>query len=301
MIPAMRHLISIADLSKEEIEELLRTAAKLKEDRRRSVFEERLKHKTLAMLFELPSTRTRISFEVAMLELGGNALYLNWNDLQLGRGEPIKDTARVMSRYVNGIMVRARRHETVEELAKFSSVPVINGLSNLEHPCQVLADLLTIYQIKGLDAKIVWLGDGNNVCNSLILLSAILGLETVVSCPKGFEPPLLPKALELGGKIKLERDPRKAVENADVLYTDVWVSMGIEAEREARLKAFKGYEISAELMKRAKGDAIVMHCMPMHRGEEIEDEVIESKNSVIYEQAENRLHMQKAILLRLLS
>ncbi len=297
----MRHLISIADLSREEIEELLKTAVKLKEDRKRGVFEERLKNKILAMLFELPSTRTRISFEVAMLELGGNALYLNWNDLQLGRGEPIKDTARVMSRYVHGIMVRARRHETVEELAKFSSVPVINGLSNLEHPCQVLADLLTIYQNRGLTAKIVWLGDGNNVCNSLILLSAILGLETVVSCPKGYEPSLLSKALELGGKIKLERDPRKAVENADVLYTDVWVSMGQEAERESRLRAFRGYEISEELLKHAKGDAIVMHCMPMHRGEEIEDDVIESRNSVIYEQAENRLHMQKAILLRLLS
>ncbi len=297
----MRHLISIADLSKQEILELLETAARLKEDRKKGIFQEKLKNKTLAMIFELPSTRTRISFEVAMLELGGNALYLNWNDLQLGRGEPIKDTARVMSRYVHGIMIRARKHGTVEELAKFSSIPVINGLSNLEHPCQVLSDLLTIYEHKGLNARITWLGDGNNVCNSLILLSAILGLEIVVSCPTGYEPSVLPKALELGGKIKLERDPKKAVENADVLYTDVWVSMGQEAEREARLKAFKGYEISRELMKYAKDDAIVMHCMPVHRGEEITDDVIESKNSVIYDQAENRLHMQKAILLKLLS
>lgn len=296
----MKHLISIADLSKQEILELLETAARLKEDRKKGIFQEKLKNKTLAMIFELPSTRTRISFEVAMLELGGNALYLNWNDLQLGRGEPIKDTARVMSRYVHGIMIRAKKHNTVEELAKFSSIPVINGLSNLEHPCQVLSDLLTIYEHKGLNARITWLGDGNNVCNSLILLSAILGLEMVVSCPAGYEPSALSKALELGGKIKLERNPKKAVENADVLYTDVWVSMGQEAEREVRLKAFRGYEISRELMKYAKDDAIVMHCMPVHRGEEITDDVIESRNSVIYDQAENRLHMQKAILMKLL-
>ncbi|MCQ4153199.1 MAG: ornithine carbamoyltransferase, partial [Archaeoglobi archaeon] len=199
-----------------------------------------------------------------------------------------------------GIMIRAKKHNTVEELAKFSSIPVINGLSNLEHPCQVLSDLLTIYEHKGLNARITWLGDGNNVCNSLILLSAILGLEMVVSCPAGYEPSALSKALELGGKIKLERNPKKAVENADVLYTDVWVSMGQEAEREVRLKAFRGYEISRELMKYAKDDAIVMHCMPVHRGEEITDDVIESRNSVIYDQAENRLHMQKAILLKLL-
>ncbi|MEM1672412.1 MAG: ornithine carbamoyltransferase [Archaeoglobaceae archaeon] len=296
----MRHLISIADLSKEEILELLKLAVKLKNDRKKGIFEEKLKNKTLAMLFELPSTRTRISFEVAMLELGGNALYLNWNDLQLGRGEPIKDTARVMSRYVHGIMIRARRHETIVELAKFSSIPVINGLSNLEHPCQVLADLLTIYEHKGLNAKITWLGDGNNVCNSLILLSAILGLEIVVACPKGYEPALLSKALEIGGKVRIGRDPKKAVENADVLYTDVWVSMGQEAEKEKRLRDFRGYEISMELVKLAN-DPIIMHCMPVHRGEEIMDEVIESKNSVIYEQAENRLHMQKAILLKFLS
>jgi ornithine carbamoyltransferase len=296
----MKHLISIADLSKQEILELLETAARLKEDRKKGIIQEKLKNKTLAMIFELPSTRTRISVEVAMLELGGNALYLNWNDLQLGRGEPIKDTARVMSRYVHGIMIRAKKHNTVEELAKFSSIPVINGLSNLEHPCQVLSDLLTIYEHKGLNARITWLGDGNNVCNSLILLSAILGLEMVVSCPAGYEPSALSKALELGGKIKLERNPKKAVENADVLYTDVWVSMGQEAEREVRLKAFRGYEISRELMKYAKDDAIVMHCMPVHRGEEITDDVIESRNSVIYDQAENRLHMQKAILLKLL-
>ncbi|MCS7144470.1 MAG: ornithine carbamoyltransferase [Archaeoglobaceae archaeon] len=295
----MRHLISIADLSRDEILEMLKMALKLKEDRKKGIFEEKLKNKTLAMLFELPSTRTRISFEVAMLELGGNALYLNWNDLQLGRGEPIKDTARVMSRYVHGIMIRARKHETIVELAKFSSIPVINGLSNIEHPCQVLADLLTIYEQKGLNAKITWLGDGNNVCNSLILLSAILGLETVVACPKGYEPSLFSKVLEMNGKIRIERDPKKAVRNADVLYTDVWVSMGQEAEKEKRLRDFRGYEISEELVMLAN-DPIVMHCMPMHRGEEISEEVIESRNSVIYEQAENRLHMQKAILLKFL-
>lgn len=298
----MKHLISISDLSPEEILSILELAEKLKKDRKMGIFKEQLKNKTLAMIFELPSTRTRVSFEVAMLELGGNALYLNWNDLQLGRGEPIKDTARVMSRYVHAVMIRARRHETIEEFAKFSSIPVINGLSNLEHPCQILADLLTIKEKKGLEGiKIAWVGDGNNVCNSLILASTMLGIEITVACPEGFEPnsEILRRAKKFG-KLKIVRDPKDAVRGADVIYTDVWTSMGQEEEREKRLKIFRNYQVSEELVSIAK-DAIVMHCLPAHRGEEITDEVIESERSVVFDQAENRLHAQKAVLIKLIT
>ncbi|MEM1593072.1 MAG: ornithine carbamoyltransferase [Archaeoglobaceae archaeon] len=298
----MKQLVSISDLSPDEILSILELAERVKEDRKKGVFKELLKNKTLAMIFELPSTRTRVSFEVAMLELGGNALYLNWNDLQLGRGEPIKDTARVMSRYVHAVMMRVRRHETIEEFARFSSVPVINGLSNLEHPCQIIADLLTIKEKKGLKGiKIAWVGDGNNVCNSLILASTMLGIEISVACPEGFEPnPEIIRKAKSFGEVKILRDPKDAVKDADVIYTDVWASMGQEAEREKRLKVFKKYQVNEELVSIAK-DAIVMHCLPAHRGEEITDEVIESERSVVFDQAENRLHAQKAILLKLIS
>ncbi|MEM4504335.1 MAG: ornithine carbamoyltransferase, partial [Archaeoglobaceae archaeon] len=227
---------------------------------------------------------------------------LNWNDLQLGRGEPIKDTARVMSRYVHAVMMRVRRHETIEEFARFSSIPVINGLSNLEHPCQIIADLLTIKEKKGLKGiKIAWVGDGNNVCNSLILASTMLGIEISVACPEGFEPnPEIIRKAKSFGEVKILRDPKDAVKDADVIYTDVWASMGQEAEREKRLKVFKKYQVNEELVSIAK-DAIVMHCLPAHRGEEITDEVIESERSVVFDQAENRLHAQKAILLKLIS
>lgn len=298
----MKHLISISDLSPKEILAILELAEKLKEDRKKGVFEEPLKNKTLAMIFELPSTRTRVSFEVAMLELGGNALYLNWNDLQLGRGEPIKDTARVMSRYVHAVMMRVRRHEVIEEFAKFSSIPVINGLSNLEHPCQILADLLTIKEKKGLNGiKIAWVGDGNNVCNSLILASTMLGIRIAVACPEGFEPnPEILRKARSFGEVEIFRDPKDAVRDADVIYTDVWASMGQEEEREKRLKVFRSYQVNEELVSLAK-DAIVMHCLPAHRGEEITDEVIESEFSVVFDQAENRLHAQKAVLVKLLT
>ncbi|MEM0088301.1 MAG: ornithine carbamoyltransferase [Archaeoglobaceae archaeon] len=298
----MKQLVSISDLSPDEILSILELAERVKEDRKKGVFKELLKNKTLAMIFELPSTRTRVSFEVAMLELGGNALYLNWNDLQLGRGEPIKDTARVMSRYVHAVMMRVRRHETIEEFARFSSIPVINGLSNLEHPCQIIADLLTIKEKKGLKGiKIAWVGDGNNVCNSLILASTMLGIEISVACPEGFEPnPEIIRKAKSFGEVKILRDPKDAVKDADVIYTDVWASMGQEAEREKRLKVFKKYQVNEELVSIAK-DAIVMHCLPAHRGEEITDEVIESERSVVFDQAENRLHAQKAILLKLIS
>ncbi len=300
----MKHLISMADLTPEELEEILELAEKLKEERYKGRVTDYLKNKSLAMIFELPSTRTRISFEVAMTDLGGHALYLSWNDLQLGRGEPIKDTARVLSRYVHAVMMRVRRHETILEFAKYSSVPVINGLSDLEHPCQIIADLLTIKEYKGnlKNVRLAWIGDGNNVCNSLILASALTGMKMVVSTPKGYEPngEIVKKALEMGANLEFEPDPTKAVKNADVIYTDVWVSMGQEAEREKRLKDFAKHQVSEALVNMAKDDVIVMHCLPAHRGEEITEEVLEGEHSIVFDQAENRLHAQKAILLKLI-
>ena len=300
----MKHLISIADLTPKELEEILNLAEKLKEERYKGRVTDYLKNKSLAMIFELPSTRTRISFEVAMTDLGGHALYLNWNDLQLGRGEPIKDTARVLSRYVHAVMMRVRRHETIVEFAKYSTVPVINGLSNLEHPCQVIADLLTIKEFKGdlKHVKLAWIGDGNNVCNSLILASALTGMKMVVCTPKGYEPDknIVEKALEMGANLEFESDPEKAVEDADVIYTDVWVSMGQEKERRKRLKAFADYQVTQKLVDSAKANVVVMHCLPAHRGEEITEEVLEGEHSIVFDQAENRLHAQKAILLKLI-
>lgn len=300
----MKHLLSIADLEKEELFEILKLAEKLKEERYKGVVTDYLKNKSLAMIFELPSTRTRVSFEVAMTDLGGHALYLGWDELQLGRGEPIKDTARVLSRYVHAVMMRVREHSTVEEFARYSAVPVINGLSNLEHPCQVIADLLTIYEYRGdfKDVTLAWVGDGNNVCNSLILAAALTGMKIVISTPENYEPnpEIVKKAKEMGGKLQFLRDPKEAVKEADVIYTDVWTSMGQEAEREVRMVAFKPYQVSDELLKLSKDDVVVMHCMPAHRGEEITDEVIEGKHSIVFDQAENRLHAQKAILLKLL-
>ncbi|WP_456330101.1 ornithine carbamoyltransferase [Archaeoglobus sp.] len=300
----MKHLLSIADLEKEELFEILKLAEKLKEERYKGVVTDYLKNKSLAMIFELPSTRTRVSFEVAMTDLGGHALYLGWDELQLGRGEPIKDTARVLSRYVHAVMMRVRDHSTVEEFAKYSTVPVINGLSNLEHPCQVIADLLTIYEYRGdfKDVTLAWVGDGNNVCNSMILAAALTGMKMIVSTPENYDPnpEIVKKAKEMGGKLQFVRDPKEAVKEADVIYTDVWTSMGQEAEKEARMAAFQPYQVSDELLKLSKDDVVVMHCMPAHRGEEITDEVIEGKHSIIFDQAENRLHAQKAILLKLL-
>ncbi|RLI84528.1 ornithine carbamoyltransferase [Archaeoglobales archaeon] len=300
----MKHLISISDLTREEIEEILDLADELKSERYKGIVTEHLRNRSLAMIFELPSTRTRVSFEVAMSDLGGHALYLGWKDLQLGRGEPIKDTARVLSRYVHAVMIRARNHSTIEEFAKYSSVPVINGLSNLEHPCQILADLMTIREYKGTLSKIklVWVGDGNNVCNSMILAASLMGMKMIYSTPPSYEPDerILELAEELGGDIEYIRDPDEAVKGADVIYTDVWTSMGQEEEREKRLKVFSDYQVNMNLLNLASEDAIVLHCLPAHRGEEITDEVIESSNSVIYEQSENRLHAQKALLLKLI-
>lgn len=299
-----KDLISILDLSETELDDLISEAGRLKEQRRRNQSHKVLEGKNLAMIFEKSSTRTRISFEVGMNELGGNALFLNAEDLQIGRGEEIRDTARVTSRYVSGVMIRAYRHETITDFARYSSVPVINGLSDREHPCQLLADILTIKERRGYTrgVKVAWVGDGDNVCNSFILASAITGMEVVVASPAGYLPPedIVSEARARGGGVQIVGKPEEAVMDADVVVTDTWVSMGDEAEREARLKAFRGFSVTAELMDHAADDAIFMHCLPAHRGEEVTDEVIESSQSVIFDEAENRLHAQKALLVRLL-
>lgn len=257
------------------------------------------------MLFEKSSTRTRISFEVAMTELGGHAIYLNFKDVQLGRGESLADTARVMSRYVHAIMGRVYKHETLTELAKNATVPIINGLSDLEHPCQLLADLLTIREYKGKfnGLNFSWIGDGNNVCNSAILACALTGMNMIVACPEGYEPnhDIVAKAREMGGAVNVTHDPMKAAKKADILSTDVWVSMGDEEEYDQRLHDFKPYQINSKLLEQAKHDVMVLHCLPAHRGEEITAEVVDGPNSAVFDQAENRLHTQKALLLKLLS
>lgn len=299
------HLLSIADLTYNEIIHILEIASDLKEKRMRGKTLDTLKNKTLAMFFEKPSTRTRISFEVAMTELGGHTIFLSTKDMQLGRGETIADTARVMSRYVHAVMARVYKHETLVELSKHSSIPIINGLSDLEHPCQLLADLMTIQEYKGRfkGLNFSWIGDGNNVCNSAMLACALTGMKMKIGCPQGYEPDknILKKANKVGGVINIMHDPIKAAENADILYTDVWVSMGDEEEYEKRLKHFKPYQINSKLLEQSKHDVMVLHCLPAHRGEEITDEVIEGPNSAVFDQAENRLHVQKALLLRLLS
>jgi len=299
------NLISIFDLSHAEIEALIEKGEELKRERREGVKARKdLKAKTLALIFEKPSTRTRVSFEVAMHELGGNVISLNWNELQLGRGERIRETAKVLSSYVDAIMIRAYRHSMVEELAKYASIPVINGLSDLEHPCQTLADLMTIkeHKKKLAGVKVAWVGDGNNVCNSLIGGAAITGVNVFVACPKGYEPDegVVEKAQEMGCEVLIRNNAEEAAINADVLYTDVWVSMGEEEESEKRKRDLKNYQLTEDLVRTAKEDVIVMHCMPVHIGEEITEDVINSTNSVIFEQAENRLHAQKALLLKLL-
>jgi ornithine carbamoyltransferase len=299
------HLLSIADLSHWDIINLLDIASDLKEKRKRGKTNDELKNKTLAMLFEKSSTRTRISFEVAMTELGGHAIYLNYKDVQLGRGESVGDTARVMSRYVHAIMARVYKHETLTELCENGTIPVINGLSDIEHPCQLLADLLTIREYKGKfkGLNFAWIGDGNNVCNSAMLACAITGMKMTFACPEGYEPnvQIVSKARELGGTVNIITDPLKAAKNADILSTDVWVSMGDEEEYDQRLRDFKPYQINSKLLEQAKHDVMVLHCLPAHRGEEITAEVVDGPNSAVFDQAENRLHIQKALLLKLLS
>ncbi len=301
----MKHLISMADLSNEEIIELLDMAEDLKEKRLRGKVTDLLKNKSLAMIFEKSSTRTRVSFEAGMADLGGHALYLNYRDIQIGRGETVADTARVLSGYVHGITARVNSHDTVVELAEHASVPVINALSDKEHPCQILADLLTIQEYKNrLDGlKYAWIGDGNNVCNSAILGCAIVGMDIVVACPEGYEPDedIVAQARAMGGNVTITNDPAEAAKDADVFYTDVWISMGDEDEVEKRMHDLANYQINSELVALAKHDAIVMHCLPAHRGEEITAEVLDGPHSVVFEQAENRMHAQKALMLKLMA
>lgn len=284
----MKNLLAASDLSKKNVELILKTADKLKG--KKSAI---LKGKTLAMIFEKPSTRTRVSFGVAMTQLGGHALYLNQNDLQLSRGESVADTARVLSRYVDAIMARVFKHSTLEELAKHAAVPVINGLSDKEHPCQALADAYTIMKKKRMKGKIVFLGDGrNNTFASLIKVCEMFGMDIVVSCPSGYRP-------EIKGSYRIVESPGEAVKDADVIYTDTFVSMGQENEERRRLNDLKGYRLDSSLVKLAN-NPIVMHPLPAHRGVEITDDVMDGKNSVVFDQAGNRLHVQKAMLYLLL-
>lgn len=299
-----KSLASLRDLSREEIEEILKTSELLKLQTLRGQNHPLLKGKTLAMIFEKPSTRTRVSFEVGMWQLGGYALYLSASDLQLGRGETIGDTAQTLSRYVHGIMARVFSHQTILDLIKYSRVPVINGLSDFSHPCQALADLFTIYEKKGRlsGLKFAYVGDGNNVAHSLLYGCSKLGVNITVASPKGYQPHpevvfyAKDESKRNGSEVIVTEDPLEAVKGADVIYTDVWTSMGMEKEREERVKLFQPYQINPKLTKHAKEDYIFMHCLPAHRGEEVVDEVADSPNSVIFDQAENRLHTQKALL-----
>ena len=300
-----KDLLSIHDLTSEEVKQILNLAKELKSKQKAGIEHHLLKGKTLGMIFQKSSTRTRVSFEVGMYQLGGSALFLSGNDLQIGRGEPIKDTARVMSRYLDGIMIRTFNHDDVEEFAKYADIPVINGLTDLLHPCQVLTDLLTIQEYKGQNLKglkLAYVGDGNNMVHSLMYGCAKVGMHFAVATPKGYEPnpEVTAKALEdakvMGGSILVTNDRVEAVKDADIVYTDVWASMGQEAEHDARVKIFQDYQINTELMRHAKADAMVMHCLPAHRGEEISEEILEKHADEIFDEAENRLHVQKAIM-----
>lgn len=297
------HLLKLQDLSAKQINEILNTADQLKYEKKNGIKHHLLKGKTLGMIFTKSSTRTRVSFEVGMYDLGGNALFLSSRDLQIGRGEPVQDTARVLSRYLDGIMIRTFEQKEVEDLAKYGSIPVINGLTDYCHPCQVLADLMTIREYKGgfTGNKLCYIGDGNNMTNSLIVGGIKMGMEVSVACPKGYEPDadIIKWAAE-NGKFTCTDNVLEAAKGADVLYTDVWASMGQESEAEARKKVFAGYQINAEVMNVANDKAMVMHCLPAHRGEEITEDVLEAHANEIFDEAENRLHVQKAVLVKCL-
>ncbi|AAB98885.1 TPA: ornithine carbamoyltransferase [Methanocaldococcus jannaschii] len=296
------HLLDLDVLSREDVLKIIEYGIYFKKNRRKH--EKILEGKSVAILFEKPSTRTRMSFDIAVYELGGHPLIMNQNEIHLGKKESIKDTAKVMGRYVDTIVARVYKHRHLEEMAKYSSVPVINALSDLAHPCQILADLMTIKEYKGKfkGLKIAYLGDGNNVCNSLILGSALVGMDTYVGTPKGYEPnaKVVLKAKEIinnygEGSLTLTNDPIEAAEDADVLYTDVWISMGDDKDKEEVLKIFPPFQINSKLLEYAKDDVIVMHCLPANRGYEITDDVIDGEHSVVYDEAENRLHVQKGV------
>lgn len=300
-----RHFLALHDYSKEELDLLLVMAAELKTKQKNGIPHKLLDGKTVALIFEKASTRTRVSFEVGVFQLGGHGLFMSSGTSQMGRGEPIKDTARVLSRYCDGVMIRTFGQEIVEEFARYSDVPVINGLTDLFHPCQIMADLQTVIEHKGgyTGLKIAWIGDGNNMANTWIEAAAIFGFDLALACPTGYEPDagIMQWAQQKApGRITLTTDPKEAMTAADVINTDVWASMGQEAEQKEREKAFAGYCLDDDLLALAKPDCVVLHCLPAHRGEEISDSVIEGKNSVVWDEAENRLHIQKAIMASLM-
>ncbi|HHV65616.1 MAG TPA: ornithine carbamoyltransferase [Peptococcaceae bacterium] len=299
-----RDFLSLQDFTAEEIQQMIDVALELKAEVKAGIPHPVLKGKTLAMIFTKSSTRTRVSFEVGIYQLGGTGLFLSSRDIQLGRGEPIADTARVLSRMVDGIMIRTFSHQEVLDLAKYSTVPVINGLTDYLHPTQVLADLMTIKEYKGelKGLKLTYIGDGNNVAHSLLLGGTKMGMHVVIASPQGYQPaPEIVKmatdnAAASGGSVTVMEDPKTAAQDADILYTDVWASMGQESESEIRKRAFAGYQINGEILKLAHPEAIVLHCLPAHRGEEITEDVIEGPQSAVFEEAENRLHAHKAIM-----
>ena len=295
------HLLTLADLTKEEFEAFFKRATELKEKQQKDTAAPTQAGKSLGLLFDKPSTRTRVSFETAMVQLGGSPLFISSKDTQMSRAEPIKDTARVLSRYLDALAIRTFSQETIEEFAQFSTIPVINALTDAYHPCQVLSDLLTLIEHKGSveNLKVAWIGDGNNMAQSWINAAAVLGFELHLACPEDYFPDsqIVATALKKStAEITLDTDPIAAVKNADVINTDVWASMGQEAEQEARKKIFAPYQVNAALLEKAAKDAIVMHCLPAHREEEITDAVLEGPQSVVWDQSENKLHMHKAIL-----
>jgi ornithine carbamoyltransferase len=299
-----KDFLCLSDYSLDQLEQIFALARELKARQKAGEAHRLLEGKTLGMLFEKSSTRTRVSFEAGMFQLGGHALFLASGNTQMGRGEPIRDTARCLSRYIDGVMIRTYSQDAVEEFAECASIPVINGLTDMYHPCQVMADLLTVIEQRGnyRDLSYCWIGDGNNMANSWINAAGVFGFELRVATPAGYEPDTLVKerAAEAGANILYTNDPLEAATGADVLNTDVWASMGQEAEQQEREQAFAGYQINMELVAQAADDCVVMHCLPAHRDEEITDEVIESRHSIIYDEAENRLHVQKAIMASLM-
>lgn len=300
----MDHLLKLLDLTPEEILGILNLGDQLKYELKHGIPHPRLAGKTLGMIFEKSSTRTRVSFEAGMYQLGGQALFLSSRELQIGRGEPVQDTARVLSRYLSGIMIRTFAQQEAEDLAKYGSIPIINGLTDFAHPCQVLADLMTVREYKGRleGLKLCFIGDGNNMANSLIVGGLKTGMSVSVACPAGYEPAaeVMEFAKSAGGRFKFTHDPLEAAADADAVFTDVWASMGQEGEAEKRRKAFAGFQVNAAVMERAKIDAIVQHCLPAHRGEEITAEIFEQHAAEIFDETENRLHAQKAVMVRLM-
>lgn len=300
----MKHLLKLLDLKESEILDILNLADQLKYEKKNGIEHKYLEGKSLGMIFQKSSTRTRVSFETGMYQLGGQALFLSPRDLQIGRGEPIEDTARVLSRYLDGIMIRTFAQQEVEDLAKYGSIPIINGLTDFAHPCQVLADLMTIREYKGEfdNLKLTFVGDGNNMANSLIVGCLKVGMQVAIACPYDYRPDatVIKFAEKYGDKFTIIPDVMKACKDADVIYTDVWASMGQEGEAEKRKQAFKGYQVNAETMSVAKKDAMVLHCLPAHRGEEITAEVLEA-HPEIFDEAENRLHAQKAVMVKLMA